>query len=127
MAIQLEVGKPIDNNRVEIHATYNGASRRNFSVQQDKSDEFVSSYKKLYNKASILSTLGMCVFGGLGGIAGGQLVKNTSNNWVRWGAVIGGGLVGYISSVFAFAKPIQNAEQNMLNKFGAEEIIKKVD
>ncbi|MCM1010194.1 MAG: hypothetical protein NC390_04890 [Fusobacterium sp.] len=124
MAVELEVGKPIDNNRVEVRATYNGASRRNFSVQQDKSDEFVSSYKKLYNKASIISTLGMCVLGGLGGVAGGQLAKNASNSWVRWGAVIAGGLAGYISAIFASAKPIQNAEKNMLNKFGAEEITK---
>lgn len=124
MAVELEVGKPIDNNRVEVRATYNGANRRNFSVQQDKSDEFVSSYKKLYNKASIISTLGMCVLGGLGGVAGGQLAKNANNSWVRWGAVIAGGLTGYISAIFASAKPIQNAEKNMLDKFGAEEITK---
>lgn len=122
MSVKLEVGQPLGNNRVEVNATYNGYQTKKFSVPEDKNDEFVSSYKKLATKVSILSTLGMCITGGLGGIAGGQLAKNASNNWVRWGAVIGGGLVGYISAMFATAPFITNMEKNVLNKFGAEEV-----
>lgn len=123
MAVIMEVGQSLGNNRVEVKASYNGgAYSKKFSVQDDKTDEFVSSYKKMYNKTSILSTLGMCLLGGLGGIAGGQLAKNAGNSWVRWAAVIGGGIAGYITSAFAFAKPIQNMEQDILNKFGANVI-----
>jgi len=122
MSVQFEVGKPLGNNRVEVNATYDGISRRKFSVPEDKADEFVSTYKSKYNKASIFSTLGMCILGGLGGVAGGQLAKNASNSWVRWGAVIAGGLVGYVTSMFLAAKPIANLDKSITTRYGAEEI-----
>ena len=56
MGVKMEVGKPIDNNRVEVNATYDGISRKKFSVPKEKADEFVSTYKKKYRNATILNT-----------------------------------------------------------------------
>jgi len=122
MAVTLEIGKPLENNRVEVSATYNGTSRRKFSVEQNKADEFVSTYKKKYNTASILSTIGMCILGGTGGVIGGQLAKNAGSSWMRWTAVIAGGLVGYLASMIAFSKPIINMDKNIQKQFDAQEI-----
>ena len=122
MGVKMEVGKPIDNNRVEVNATYDGVSRRKFSVPKEKADEFVSTYKKKYRNATILNTLSMCLLGGTGGIIGGQLAKNASQNWVRWTAVIGGGLLGYIASIALSAKPMINMDKNVQKQFDAQEL-----
>lgn len=122
MGVKMEVGKPIDNNRVEVNATYDGISRRKFSVPKEKADEFVSTYKKKYRNATILNTVSMCLLGGLGGILGGQLAKNASQSWVRWTAVIGGGLLGYISSMILTAKPMINMDKNVQKQFEAQEL-----
>ena len=122
MGVKLEVGKPLENNKVEVNATYDGTSRRKFSVPQEKADEFVSTYKKKYTQATILSTIGMCLAGGAGGIIGGQFVKNTSKSWVRWTSVIGCGLLGYITSMILTAKPLINMDKNIQKQFGAEEL-----
>lgn len=122
MSVRMQIGQPLGNNRVEVTATYDNRFDRKFSVAEDKADEFVATYKSKYNKASILSTIGMCLLGGLGGVAGGQLAKNAGSSWVRWGAVIGGGMLGYITSMFIASKPINDMDKNLTTKFGAEEI-----
>ena len=122
MGVKMEVGKPLENNRIEVNATYDGISRRKFSVPQEKADEFVSTYKKKYRNATILNTISMCLLGGAGGVLGGQLAKNAGQNWVRWAAVIGGGLLGYISSMILTAKPMINMDKNIQKQFNVQEL-----
>lgn len=122
MGVKMEVGKPLDNNRVEVNATYDGISRRKFSVPQEKADEFVSTYKKKYRNATILNTISMCLLGGAGGVLGGQLAKNASQSWVRWASVIGCGLLGYMASMILTAKPMINMDKNVQKQFDVTEL-----
>lgn len=119
MPVIMEVGKPLDGNRVEVHANYNGISQKNFSVENDKADEFISSYKKTHTKLSIIDTAAMCISGGLGGIAGGFLAKNL-NGWKKWGATALGGLAAWTITAIALSKPLDNMLKNVEKKFGAE-------
>lgn len=121
MAVRMEIIQPIANNRVEVQAEYNGVYTKKFSVEKEKADEFVSSYKSFYNKASMLTTLGTCLMGGIGGVAAGFLTKNLSG-WKSWAAIIGGGLIGYTAATIASAKPMADKEKAITEKFGAEVI-----
>ena len=40
MPVIMEVSKPLDGNRVEVHANYNGISQKNFSVEKDKAEKY---------------------------------------------------------------------------------------
>lgn len=121
MSVIMEVGKPLEGNRVEVNANYDGAYKKKFSVEKEKADTFVSSYKSTYNKISLIQMVAMCLSGGLGGIAGGHLAKNLSG-WKKWGAIALGGLVGWTATALAITKPIQNMEKGVIDKFGAEVI-----
>ncbi len=122
MSIVMQIGQPLENKHVEVSATYNGSGTKNFSVPEDKADEFVSTYTKKFNKASVYSTLGMCLLGGLGGLAGGQLSKNSQSKALRWTAIIGGGIAAYFVSMALLAKPIINLDKKLQAEFGAKEI-----
>lgn len=122
MPVRMEVGAPLDNNRVEVKANYNGAFNKRFSVDKDKSDEFIKSYKKTYNKISIFDTISMCILGGLGGILGGRIGQNLQSTWARWGLVGLGGIAGWILSAALMSKPLNQMEQNTCAQFGAEVI-----
>lgn len=119
MPVIMEVSKPLDGNRVEVHANYNGISQKNFSVEKDKADEFISSYKKTHTKLSLIDTAAMCISGGLGGIAGAFLGKNL-NGWKKWGATALGGLAAWTVTAIALSKPLDNMLKNVEKKFGAE-------
>lgn len=119
MPVRMQVGSPIDTNRIEVNANYNGAFTKNFSVDKEKADEFIASYKKTYNKISLIDTAAMCISGGLGGIAGGYLGKSL-NGWRKWGAVALGGLVGWVATAITLAKPLKNMEKSVCEKFGVE-------
>ena len=121
MSVIMEVGKPLEGNRVEVNANYDGAYKKKFSVEKEKADTFVSSYKSTYNKISLIQMVAMCLSGGLSGIAGGHLAKNLSG-WKKWGAIALGGLVGWTATALAITKPIQNMEKGVIDKFGAEVI-----
>lgn len=121
MAIQMKVGKPLEGNRVEVNATYDGAYKKNFSVEQENADTFVASYKSTYKKISLINTLGMCILGGLGGVAGGRLAKDVTG-WKKWGAIALGGLAGWITTALTLTKPLNDMEKGVCKKFGAEVI-----
>ena len=120
MAVELEIGKPLENNRVEVRASYN-VGRRNFSVPEDKADEFVSTYRKKYNTASLISVACTGILGAAGGFLGDKLAKNATG-WKQWAAVIAGGIAGYITATLLSIKPMTNLDKNIQAKFGAEEI-----
>lgn len=122
MSVVMSIGQPLDGNRVEVNAKYNsGAYKKSFSIEKAKADEFMTNYKKTYNKISIIDTAAMCLAGGLGGIAGGYVGKNL-NGWKKWGVVALGGLVGWIATAMALAKPLNQMEKNVCKDFGAEVI-----
>lgn len=121
MSIIMEVGKPLEGNRVEVNANYDGAFKKKFSIEQEKADTFVSSYKSTYNKISLIQTIAMCLSGGLGGVAGGHLAKSLTG-WKKWGAIALGGLAGWVATALALTKPLQNMEKGVIDKFGAQVI-----
>lgn len=122
MPVKMEVVNPLDNNRVEVKANFDGAYNKRFSVEKDKADEFIASYKKNYNKSSTINMIAMCGFGALGGILFGHFAQNLNGGLKRWGLTAAGGLLGWIIGSMALAKPLRQMEQNVCAKYEAETI-----
>ncbi len=119
MAIIMQVGKPIDANRVEVNATYNNGVKQNFSVEKEKADTFAASYKESLKKSNLILNLTWLLSGGLGGILGGQLAKNITG-WKKWGAIVVGAIATSTIVSSIVLKPLENKQQKILDSFGAK-------
>ena len=124
MAPEINIVKKLNDNFVQIDVETKKLPKRSFKVPETKADEFCKAYKQYHTDQSIWSPIRIITPLLVATSAVNYLARNLSK-FSQWGLAVSAGIATAAGAIKLNTNKIIKAEDSLLQKHNAEEIIEQ--